>query len=174
MTVRLGRALRLAGAALVLAAAGCDTRVVELVRTPDAGGPAPVCSEFVRDDRALCRICFGDTGAITSLVCAASPDAASVPPVPAGTCLVTVVGSDRCALCADPMSGQSRMTCLECALPVTSSAGGQCRVCAWSDDPSLRCLQCFDAGGVASDDGCDRVRRETFVYPPPQNTGSGP
>ena len=48
-----------------------------------------------------------------------------------------------------------------------SSGGGQCRVCAWSDDPTLRCLQCFDATGARAEDSCDRVRREVLGYPMP-------
>ena len=146
---------------------GCDTRVVELIPAPDAGGSMSVmCNLFVRDDGATCRICFGEDGTATSITCPPPP-----PPVP--TCRVTVDGADRCAVCTSPMGGSAQMACLKCEPAAPSSSGGQCRVCVWSDNPNMRCLQCFAADGTRSEDGCDRVRSETFVYPtPPPDAGS--
>jgi hypothetical protein len=174
---RAGRAwARFLAVSFVLA--GCDTRVVELlgadasVGAPDASVGMAGCREFVRDDGVTCVICFDETGAVQSIRCPQPqpqpPASPTPPPAPVeAVCRVVREGDDRCALCPAPMTGVPQMTCLKCDMPVPDNAGGQCRVCTWSDDPNLRCLQCFDRAGTRREDSCDRVRRETFVYPPP-------
>jgi hypothetical protein len=150
---------------LLAAAAGCDTRVVDLIRTPDAGSSGLVtCNQFVRDDGVACRICFDENGAATAIFCPQAPDAGTmqVPPA-AGTCRVTTAGDDRCALCSPPTGG-TLMTCLECE---PAPAGDSCRLCAWSDNPNARCRQCIAPDGTRND-GCDGVRSETLIYPQPQ------
>jgi hypothetical protein len=167
---------RLLAAALALpllaALAGCDTRVVDLIRTPDGGSSSSViCNEFVRDDGVTCRICFDGSGAATAIFCPQAPDAGTTPvPPAAGTCKVTVAGDDRCALCPSPMGG-TLMTCLKCD---PTPPGESCRVCVWSDNPNARCRQCIAPDGTRND-GCDGLRTEMLIYPQPQpDTGMAP
>jgi hypothetical protein len=175
---RRQRLAPMAAAALtaLLGVAGCDMRVVELVPLRDAAPPTPdaaamptgECKTFTRDDGVVCRICFGPDGMASGVICPPPPPIGPVtPPMAPGaaSCRVTVEGTDRCAVCPSAMGNELQMTCLACEPAAASSGGGQCRVCVWSDDPTLRCLQCFDATGALREDSCDGLRRETLVYP---------
>jgi hypothetical protein len=67
---------------LALLLLGCDTRVVELSGSPDAGAPATApCQTFVRDDGVPCTLCFGADGMVASTTCPPAP--VPVAPVPA-------------------------------------------------------------------------------------------
>jgi hypothetical protein len=93
------------------------------------------------------------------------PPPPPAPPVPPATCRVTVAGDDRCLLCGPGPNGGSYQACLKCEPPLARMTGGQCRVCTWSDDPNVRCLQCFTRDGIRDEDSCDGIRREPVIYP---------
>ena len=157
------RSKRLGGLVLAcLVAVGCETRVVELTRARDAGGrdggtDAVTCDRFVRDDGIACRICFAESGDITSMTCDPLPPPG--PPSVLPMCRVIRGGDDRCVICpSTTMDAGTYMACLQCDAPAPSSAGGQCRACAWSDDSTRRCVQCFAADGTRTEDSCDSVR----------------
>jgi hypothetical protein len=154
----------LAGALLLALASGCDTRVVELAGSLDAAAAMGMtCSEFVRADGVVCKLCFSANGEVTSAMC---PDPAPTVPVmtaPA-TCQVTSPGDERCLLCS---GGATReyTACLKCEPPIPRMTGGQCRICSWSDDPNTRCLQCVTRDLIRDEDSCDALRREPVIYP---------
>jgi hypothetical protein len=175
-------------AALALIALGCDLRVVELLPSPDAAPPpgdaAPLpddaapdtmpmagCRDFTRDDGVVCSICFDPGGMASRVFCPLPPS--TVPVSPAASCRVTVEGTERC-VCPSPVDNMPQTTCLKCEPPTPSGDGGQCRICIWSDNPGVRCLQCFDAAGARRDDSCDNLRREVLIYPPPTDAGATP
>jgi hypothetical protein len=156
----------------------CDTRVVQLqppvrdARPPDS--TAAKCSDYTREDGAACRLCFTADGVLLTPECTGPtmtmtvPDANVPAPEPAPLiCKVEVLAdSMRCLTCPTVNNGNVNSVCLKCDARQMSSSGGVCRVCVWSDNPMVRCLQCFAEDGKTLEDGCDGLRKEKLVYNP--------
>jgi hypothetical protein len=77
-------------------------------------------------------------------------------PEKVAACGIQVLSDElRCVYCKGTTVEQR--ACLKCE---SSYPGSGCRLCMWSDDPSLVCKQCTDANGKTLPDDCDHLRRE--------------
>ena len=152
---------------LYLGAAGCTTRVVDLALPPDAGSQRPpriTCDELKRADGTTCRVCLGDDGALVGGNCEPPRPPPAVDASPPGKCQAIPAKEPRCLTCGGATGEYT--VCLSCEPPVASGQGDRCRVCAWDDLRSLRCLQCFATDGSVTHDDCNAVRQEVVAPGP--------
>jgi hypothetical protein len=134
---------------LVLAAAGCGTKVLELGGSDAGGAPFPdnFCVPY-RDATGIpCMNCYDPWGRLMKTACATKvePDGGA-----AALCAAKEdPAGNRCVYC-----GNETRACLKCE-PLPSDQ--ICRTCTWSDGAGP-CKQCFDPNGTLIKDDCNVVR----------------